>query len=281
MTVIKAIIATTALDAHNEIMTRECLEGLVSQISEYTILMNMEHDPRRPPLGRIISGKIVKINNIDYGVEAEIELFDEEFDYNDTFKDRPLRCEDDIPQGTIRFAYDRNFENEDDQKVIDDLSKISKTKPVYQVKKALDPLSIFEIGGGFALGCIASGFFGQIGADGYISLKEKLKKLFPKEKVGEKERLLEFSFSVIKGDKTINCKVILTNPYPEEIDQLLDRGLKELDSEADSYFGTGQNFKLVVFEYKKMHLEPIYAVTNDGVPYTIERRRQKGLKKDK
>lgn len=267
MSIRKSIIATTALDAHNEKMSLDCLNGMVEQISTHTILMNIEHDPRIPPVGRIISGKIVNFENKEYGVEAEIELFDEESNLGDVFKNRPLRCDDNFKLNSIRIGYDRNFDNENDRKTISDISDILKSKPQYQVKKALEPLSILEIGGAFILGCIASGFFSQIGADGYNLLKEKIKKLFSKEKFGEKERLLEFSFSIIEGDRTINCKLILTNPESSEIDSIFDSGLKAFDKIVEAHFVMEREYKLIVFEYKNNRIEPKYAVTNDGSTY--------------
>lgn len=268
MSKVRGIIATTALDKHNEKLSLGCLEGIVDQINSHTLLTFVEHDPRTPPVGRIISGKIVKINNSDFGVEAEIEYFDEPSENNDLFKNRPLICDDDFSQNNkIQFEYDRNFENDDDQKVISELSVILKTKPKYSVKKSLDPISIFTIGGAFMAGGIFSGFFGEIGADGYRLLKEKLKKLFATEKVGEKERLLEFSFNAINGEKTITCKVILTNPSPVDIDSILDRGLKEFDDIVNAHFNAQMEYKLIVFEYKNSQFEPKYAVTNDGSTY--------------
>jgi hypothetical protein len=268
MSIKKAIIATTALDAHNERMSLDCLKGMVEQVNTHTILMNIEHDPRIPPIGRIISGKVVNLDNNEYGVEAEIELFDEESKLEDAFKNRPLRCDDDFKLNSVRLGYDRNFDNENDRKTISDISTILKSKPQYQVKKALEPLSILEIGGGFVLGCIASGFFSQIGSDGYNLLKEKIKNLFSEEKFGEKERLLEFSFSVIMGDRKINCKVILTNPKSSEIDSIFDSGLKEFDKIVEAQFELKRDYKLIVFEYKNGQFEPKYAVTNDGSTYS-------------
>lgn len=272
MSIVKAIIASTTLDAHNEKMSKECLEGLVDQITSHTILMNIEHDPRIPPVGRIISGKIVQLDNKEYGVEAEIELFDEESKLVEQFKDRPLRCDDEFPLNSIRIGYDRNFDNTDDRKIISEISDIFHSKPQYQVKKALDPISILEIGGGFIVGCIAAGFFGQIGADGYDIVKERIKALFSTDKIGEKERLLELSFSVINGEKNVNFKVILTNPTSSEIDYIFNSGLAVFDKIVEAHFSAERDYKLVVFEYKNEQFISKYAVMNDGSTYYPKER---------
>lgn len=272
MSVRRAIIATTTLDAHNERMTLECLEGLVAQIKSHTILMNIEHDPRIPPVGRIITGKIVPLENDEYGVEAEIELFDEESKFIDQFKDRPLRCDDEFPLNSIRIGFDRNFDNTDDRKIISEISDVFHSKPQYQVKKALDPISILEIGGGFVVGCIAAGFFSQIGADGYTVIKEKIKALFSSEKIGEKERLLELSFSVVNGEKNVNFKLILTNPTSTEIDYIFDSGLGIFDKIVQAHFSAEGDYKLVVFEFNNGTFIPKYAVMNDGSTYYPKER---------
>ncbi len=272
MSTVRAIIAATTLDAHNERMTLECLEGLVAQIKSHTILMNVEHDPRIPPVGRIITGKIVPLENNEYGVEAEIELFDEESKLVAQFKDRPLRCDDEFPLNSLRIAYDRNFDNADDRRIVSEISDLLHSKPHYQVKKSLDPISILEIGGGFVIGCIAAGFLGQIGADGYTLIKEKIKALFSTEKIGEKERLLELSFSVVNGEKNVNFKLILTNPTSSEIDYIFDSGFGIFDKIVEAHFSAERDYKLIVFEFKNGQFIPKYAVMGDGSTYYPKER---------
>lgn len=76
--IVKGIGATTRIDKHNCMIAKEALEDAVKDINEglYAIGVGIEHDSTIMPIGKVISGKMVKLDDGEYGIEIEQELFD-------------------------------------------------------------------------------------------------------------------------------------------------------------------------------------------------------------
>lgn len=77
--IVKSIGATTHLDKHNCRIAKEALESATKDINEgmYAIGVGMEHDSSIMPIGKVVSGKLVELDDGEYGLEIEQELFDE------------------------------------------------------------------------------------------------------------------------------------------------------------------------------------------------------------
>lgn len=75
----KGIGATTHLDLHNCRLSREMLEELVNNINneKYAIRMGIEHDSSIMPIGKILRGKIIELEEGESAVEIEQEIFEE------------------------------------------------------------------------------------------------------------------------------------------------------------------------------------------------------------
>ena len=74
---IKGIYATSNVDNHGKAFSVEALKMLVEQINNSYMPMGVEHDPRIPPIGRIISAKLIKRDDGSYAVEGISEIFEE------------------------------------------------------------------------------------------------------------------------------------------------------------------------------------------------------------
>lgn len=57
------------------VITKEALEGMVESLNSRPTPMNVEHDVTKPPIGRTISGRLVQLDEHNWAVEAEFELF--------------------------------------------------------------------------------------------------------------------------------------------------------------------------------------------------------------
>jgi hypothetical protein len=57
-------------------VTREAVEGMVEQLQGRTLPMGVEHDPTQPPVGRILGGELVELDNGEVAVESTIEMFE-------------------------------------------------------------------------------------------------------------------------------------------------------------------------------------------------------------
>ena len=78
---IKNIITSNELDMHNQQFTVEELEKIARDLteSECAVRMGLQHDPTVMPVGKIISGRIVEYEKDHIGVEADIDIFIDEF----------------------------------------------------------------------------------------------------------------------------------------------------------------------------------------------------------
>lgn len=271
MKYLSGILATTHIDQQNEKISLSALESMVEQSNSYYIPIFVEHDPRNAPIGRIKSTQIKKMEDGEYAIEGIFEMFESgeeiQLDLNDP---REMGIHEHY-YNYLDIKYDINYENPEDQKLIRDINNILKSEiePQYYTKKSIEPISVLTIGGAFILGGIASGFLNKIGADAWDSLKEKLKELFRKKKVEEKEKLLSFEFTIENDGYRINIEVILSNPNDDDIDNFFEKGLKNIDKILPNYFDPNTGLKRIVMEYSDEAIDVKFGVRKDGVPLLL------------
>ncbi len=267
----KGIVATTYIDSHNECFSKEALESLVEQNNNNFIIVNVEHDPRKPPIGRVISSEIIQFDDGEYGVEATFEIFEEEDFKIPMDNNREIKI-DKNNFNYLSISYDRSYQKLEYQKLIAELNDIigSKVEPEFFTKKAAEPISILLICGAFVLGNISSGFFNQIGADAYEIFKEKLKVIFNRNKNDEEEKLLSFDFTVEKDGNLIDVQIILTNPKDSDIEHFSETGLKTIDTILMKYFDPRNGLKKIVMEYSDDSIKVKFGLRKDGIPIYIE-----------
>lgn len=259
------IIATTHIDLHGEKMTVSALEDIVNQVNMYSIPLGTEHDPRIPPYGRIESAKIIKLDDGEYAVEAVFEIFEhvDDFKLSKPSKELPPRNSD---LAEFHLVYDRNFRDDEDHVLINDISELFGTDSREELKKAFEPLTVLTIIASFVIVGIARGFLNKLGEDGYLLLKDLLKKLMGRKKEGEVEKLLQFQLVIHLDQQAIEVDVILTNPSNYDIDKFFDTEFKKLDQLIFLYSNSDIGLRRLIFEYKNGALGLSFALRKDGVP---------------
>lgn len=262
---VESVIATTHLDRQGDKLTRDALESLVGSISKSLIPINIEHDPRIPPIGRIVSGFVREREDNEYEAVAVMELFGED--------DEPISSEDKrevvvkiYQQGPLHIFHDWAHRSPDDQCDIVAISRVFGTEPKYEVKKAADPIGLITIAGAFVLGGIASGFLKEIDSDGWKMVKPHLSSLFSRQRKDNGERLLSFSVTVEVDGIPIEINIIHTKPSADEISDFLDNGLAVLDSVLPIYLENAKDIRRLVFEAKGKDLQVKFAVGKDCRP---------------
>ena len=70
------VISTTRVDAHGDFIQKDELERIAAQMARKYTLMNYGHDPRYPPLGRIVSTRLVKQEDGEYALEGTFEIWE-------------------------------------------------------------------------------------------------------------------------------------------------------------------------------------------------------------
>lgn len=125
--IIKGIGATTQLDRHNCKIKKSVLEELAKNINdgEYAIGVGVEHNHTIMPIGKVLSGELVKLEDGEFGIELTQEIFDNYETSTDvlgnkwyigksTKDNRPFADTQDEQIDRIRIAVDRvNFSDSD------------------------------------------------------------------------------------------------------------------------------------------------------------------------
>jgi hypothetical protein len=265
MTRITGIISSTHVDAHGDQMTLSVLESMVGQINEGILLINNEHDPRNAPVGRIISAKLIQLEDGEFAVEGIFELYDCDLSELTDLGERKIGIRE-FSEEKLSVCYDRAFNDTTSQKDIKELCEILNTDLiVHEVRKALDPMVILTIGGVYILGNIASGFFESIGTEAYNLLKVKLGEISQKKQKDSEEVLIIFEFTVINEEIKYDVELILTNPTVEDIDSGI-RSFYRLDEILPVLFKHNPRVRKLVFEYLNDGLKLKYGIDLDGIP---------------
>lgn len=243
----------------------EALKSMVGQINEKYIPIGTEHDPRIPPQGRLISSKLIRLDDGAYAVEGVAEIFekDDEIGKIDNSRQMPLKT---YNIDTYGIRYDQTYKDSESQKIINDIAYLLNASIQEEIKKAFEPISILTIVGAFILGAVAHGFLNKLGADAWDALKEKIKQLQRKKKGQVKERLLIYEFTLINEDTKTIAEIILANPTDEDIDSFFNSGLKQLDELVPKYFAPHLGLSKIVFGYFNKKLIMQFGVRKDAVP---------------
>jgi len=68
---------TSHVDKHSEKMALSALEDLVDLVNKQYTPMGIEHDPRIPPVGRVLSAHIEELEDGEFAVDGIAEVFEE------------------------------------------------------------------------------------------------------------------------------------------------------------------------------------------------------------
>ena len=170
----RQIIATTLRDLHGEQMTRAALDEIVREVRTHYIPLGYEHDPRFPPLGRIIGAQVIELADGEQAAEAILEFWDSDpTQLAIESDDREFPRAADASSPGVRF--DRSFLDDEAAAAIAALGEITGSTPVMISKKNLEPIPVLMlILGTFAIGGIAQGFLSKLGEDLYTALRDRM-----------------------------------------------------------------------------------------------------------
>lgn len=275
---IQMIMATSHVDRHGDMIHPKALKDAVRQIKEKYLPYNIEHDIRRPPIGRIVSAKVIKLKDGQYALIATAELFEKSDSPESLTGDGrkiPIRDRD---IQTIDFNYDSTFQDKEGQEFLRGLSQIlgEIKKPREIVKKALEPVSTLIIFAGvFVVGSIAKGFFSKLGSDAYEMLKNTLIKYFRNRKKVSSEQILDFCFSVKQYNRTFEVHVLAVNPSEQKLEELFATRFNGIDSLLVSLPLSESDVARIVLEYENQRLIIRYVVRSDSVPFMFTRTQEK------
>ena len=270
MRMIRAVMATTRVDLHGERFALAALESMRDHIRSAYLPFIADHDPRCPPVGRVIDADIVRLDDGEHALEASVELFE----------DGPLPQLDERrsisvgtpPSTSLQLTIDRTFSLPDFEQPVAAIAKLFGDSPRFEVKKALDPIAVLAIGvGAFAGGKFAGAFFSKLGTDAAAALSARLKEVFA-HKRPDQTRLLKFEFYFDHNGETRRADVIMTAPHGADIDQFLSDGLRALDQLLPEYIDQIDGLIRYVFMYSNGRFTYAFGVRRDARPFFPENR---------
>ncbi|MGB4581864.1 MAG: hypothetical protein WBI91_08380 [Coriobacteriia bacterium] len=272
---VERVIANTLLDAQNEHLTREALEGLADSVAARVVPVGVEHDPRVRPVGRVVSGYVRDREDGEAEAVVVYEIYENQADLALLPDDgRTLAIHDDLDPDELSVSYDYTYRHADDQEDIRAIDEVLGSESEYEAKKSADPLSVLTIAGAFVLGGIATGFFNAAGADGWIRIKTRLVALAARKQHRPGDQLLVFRAIVPNLDgRSVQIDTILTNPSPEEIDQFITHGVELVDSLVERVVRASGDVRQLVLSSGGQHVRLEFGVRRDGVPLSIEDER--------
>lgn len=259
----ETVIATTHIDKQNEKLTLEMLEDLTNSINKYNIPINIEHDPRIAPIGRILKGYVREREDKEFEAVALLEFFDGEVDKIEN-NDKELRVHESLDQLTIGYSF--AHKNEGDLKGIKEIETLLNSQAIYEAKKSADPISIITLMGTFVIGGIATGFLNQVGSNIWNILKPKLIKLSSKNHKNDADDLLVFRILIKNFNISIEVEIILTNPVESDLDYFISETTHKLDRVLQDLITSNKDIRKIVFEQENSSLILKYALTNNGIP---------------
>lgn len=268
---IHAIFGTSRIDLEGDKLTLEAMEGAARQTNEQYIPFIVEHDIRYPPIGRVVSARIIRLPDGEYALQGTVELFEESDSLESLTGDGrriPVRDQD---TQTVAVEYDRAFRDEEGQQLIRELSEVSGEgeKPVEYGKKSLEPIPTLIIYSGvFLLGAVAKGFFSKLGSDVYEKIRDCLIKYYRRKTA--RGQVLDVCFSAKHDGGVVEVHVLVEDPSEEKLDDLFASRFGSVDSLLLSLPLGESDTARVVLEHKDRRFVMRYAVRSDSVPLMFE-----------
>ena len=268
---VTGIAAGTKPDRQGEALHRTALDAMVRDSQDVLVMMTPEHDPLRPPVGRVVSVRIV---DRDDG-HAEVEIEAEVWEAGDTPEDLPaygksLRVRD-HPDPELGFGirYRGAPAKELSEKLLPNLAP--RARPRYIARKGLvegipDVVLWFGV---FVAGGVFNGLLAAAGKDAWIEAKKTLRGWFGS--ASRDAESLEVAFGVrTREGVCVEVVCILPAATHEELRSFLEDGLPAIDQVLLDVLERDPTVRKSVFQWSDGAWGLHFTVDEHGFPSRIE-----------
>lgn len=248
--IVKGIGATTRIDKHNCMIAKEALEDAVKDINEglYAIGVGIEHDSTIMPIGKVISGKMVKLDDGEYGIEIEQELFDKYQVFSDDTGEkwyiaksqrdiRPFADTQAEDIHNIKVSIDPvNFSKTDCEKLIDFYKKECLFDTEYFMRKSVipDPEIIFTLVAGTIAAMTGKKITEHI-TDDIVKLYELIKKAVLKTVKCCRQSYRPITY-VIKENTSYLMELVVVTEIPDILfEALQNEKLSQIEAKIETF----------------------------------------------
>lgn len=262
------VLSSTTVDAHGDQATVEALRDAAQTANGFYIPLNLQHDPRVPPVGRVVASSVRRAAQGHYEMIGEMELWDG--------TDTPESISGDGRSLKVPSSPDHAFDVHVDlgaqealgEDFLQELAGLAEpdARPKYSAKKSLDLDAVLLIAiGTFPFREIGNGFFERLGADLYESLKRKLVEGLSRKK-GPRSIAIVIQAGVRIGARTVVLDVIASNVRSQDITTIFDKGLASADEICSREFAIDHDSVRAAIEITNGKAAFLFRVRGDGVP---------------
>lgn len=248
--IVKGIGATTHIDKHNCMIAKEALEDAVKDINEglYAIGVGIEHNSTIMPIGKVISGKMVELEDGEYGIEIEQELFDKYQVFSDDTGEkwyiaksqrdiRPFADTQAEDIHNIKVSIDPvNFSKTDCEKLINFYKKECLFDTEYFMRKSVipDPEIIFTLVAGTIAAMTGKKITEHI-TDDIVKLYELIKKAVLKTVKCCRQSYRPITY-VIKENTSYLMELVVVTEIPDILfEALQNEKLSQIEAKIESF----------------------------------------------
>jgi hypothetical protein len=269
MDIRRQIFANTHPTKRGDVVDAQSLARVAKQFEQGAGEIDIEHDPRRAPVGRMVAARLVDLPDGHSGLEGTLELFDDG-DYQAPYPlGGILLRKRDRPNGERILAIDEHlYPDNNAREIAKELAQEIQAELQFFSKNAVDPPTWLIIAFGCAMGSIATSFLSEFGKDVYKAARKKLLSLL-KQAPSKADKLLVFEVSV-GNDEGFAVWVILTNPSEDELARFLNATPPSLEQEIRRLAAENKNIARVAYSFEADSLRGLYIVRKDGLPFFSE-----------
>ena len=277
MKTIDMVMATTHVDLHSTRFTRESLEVAAKHLRGRYIPLLAEHDLLRP-LGRVLGATVRQRPDGEWELAVKGELLEADNDTVPIHPGREFRVSRPKQAGLRLVAGDEFIRDPASRGVLKEFAGVLRNPVEFEGRRALEPPDLIKLAGIYLLGKVAEGFLSELGADGYVSLKRVMARLFASRIGPTKERRL--CVEIYFDREGVEAILIQSNPTPESTDAMLTTGLQELDAILPGLLSSIPDVRRVVAEFRSDGVRVVYIVGADCLPREVRRSTDRGEKRD-
>ncbi len=265
-------ISTTHVIPDHPVITYDDLKRHLDMIDHVIVPVYSVPDPRQPPVGRVVSGDIIKLGDGEYALDINVELFDPEFipNYGPPADKRVALL--DRPHGKYGIWCDLISPDSETTGLLNEISEILKTR-IYSRDRTgstrISPEFFMVIIGieELPFGYIADSFSRRLGRKKIRQLAGKLTRIYKIPGNNRPDSLLIFDLDVTdRQQRSLLIEVILTNPSEDDIVSLFFGGLGELDRILPPFYLRRLQPKKIVIQYNNGGFRVLYAIEEHGIP---------------
>ena len=263
-------IATTHAIQDPQVVTLDDLKRHLATIDHVIIPVYSYHDPRQPPIGRVVSGNIIGLEDGEYALDVNVELFDQDFiPASGVTVDKRVAIVN-RPDGKFGIWCDMSTLTPEKTGILREISKILETRISSRSGTGIlqEGLATLIIGiGMLPFGYIADTFSRRLGSENVHLLAGKLTLMYTIPGEDPTDSLLIFDLDVTdRQQRSLLIEVIMTNPSVKDIETLLSGGLSELDRILPPFYLSRLQPKKIVMNYCDGRFRVLYAIQEQGIP---------------